>query len=127
MEIKESAFAKLNLSLDIISQMSDGYHNMKMVFQTISLCDDVTIRITDTPGIVLSSNAKFLPCDDTNIAVKAANAFFKESGIVNCGAEIELVKRIPVCAGMGGGSADGAAVLRGLNKLFDFPLTTERL
>lgn len=127
MEIKESAYAKLNLSLDIVSKMSDGYHNLKMVFQTISLKDDVTIRITDTPGVTMTSNSRFLPCDDSNIAVKSANAFFKAAGIEDHGAEIELLKRIPVCAGMGGGSADGAAVLRGMNTLFKSPLSTEQL
>lgn len=127
MEIYERAYAKLNLSLDIVAKMPDGYHDMKMVFQTIDLHDDISIRITDTPEIKLSTNVRYIPNDSTNIAVKAAAAFFAESGITGYGAEISLLKRIPVCAGMGGGSADGAAVLRGINKLFDNPLSTETL
>lgn len=127
MEINERAYAKLNLSLDVISKMADGYHEMKMVFQSIDLHDDISIKITDRPGIALTTNVRYIPNDDNNIAVKAATAFFAESGITGHGAEISLTKRIPVCAGMGGGSADGAAVLRGLNKLFDNPLSTETL
>ena len=127
MEIFEKAYAKLNLSLDVVAKMSDGYHDLKMVFQTIDLADDVTVRIVEKPGVKLKTNIKHIPCDDSNIAVKAAHAFFKESGITDRGAEIDLLKRTPVCAGMGGGSADGAAVLRGLNRLFDNPLSTDQL
>jgi len=127
MIINEKAYAKLNLSLDVVRKMSDGYHDMKMVFQTIDLHDDITVTITDSPGVELTSNVKYVPCDDTNIAVKAAYAFFNKCNITDRGAKIELVKRIPVCAGMGGGSADGAAVLRALNKAFGVPLSTEDL
>ena len=127
MIIHEKAYAKLNLSLDIVKKMSDGYHDMKMVFQTVDLHDDVTIKITDSPKISLKANVRYVPTDDSNIAVKAAKAFFTKSNITNHGAEIELFKRVPVCAGMGGGSADGAAVLRALNKSFDNPLTIDEL
>lgn len=127
MTIYEKAYAKLNLSLDVVRKMDDGYHDMKMVFQTIDLHDDITITITETPKVEIVSNVKYVPCDDTNIAVKAAYAFFKKCNISDRGAKIELIKRIPVCAGMGGGSADGAAVLRGLNKAFGNPLSVEEL
>jgi len=127
MILYEKAYAKLNLSLDIVRKMSDGYHDMKMVFQTIDLCDDITVQVTDKTGVTMTTNVKYIPCDDTNIAVKAANAFFRESGVQNHGAVIDIVKRIPVCAGMGGGSADGAAVLRALNKAFDNPLSLDKL
>ncbi len=127
MEIFEKAYAKLNLSLDIVSKMDDGYHNMKMIFQTVDIYDDVTIRITGNAGIRITSNAGYIPCDDNNIAAKAAKLFLAECGKNDVGVEIDIFKRIPVCAGMGGGSADGAAVLRGLNKLFNYPVSTERL
>ena len=127
MEIFEKAYAKLNLSLDIVSKMDDGYHNMKMIFQTVDICDDITIRITDDSGIRITSNAEYIPCDGNNIAAKAAKIFLDECGRTDFGVEIDIQKRIPVCAGMGGGSADGAAVLRGLNKLFNYPVSLERL
>lgn len=127
MVIHEKAYAKLNLSLDIVRKMSDGYHDMKMVFQTIDLHDDITITLTNGSDISLKTNVRYVPCDDTNIAIKAARKFFEKCGISEHGANIELFKRIPVCAGMGGGSADGAAVLRALNRAFDNPLSTEEL
>ena len=123
----EKAYAKLNLSLDVLSRMDDGYHDMKMVFQSISLCDDVEISIHEGTESSISTNLKYLPCDASNIAVKAANAFFKAAGISGYSAGIRLTKRIPVCAGMGGGSSDGAAVLRGLNRCVDYPLSGQDL
>jgi len=127
MEIFENAYAKLNLSLDIVSKMDDGYHDMKMIFQTVDICDDITVRITDNYGIRITSNAGYIPCDENNIAAKAAKLFLSECGKDDVGVDINIFKRIPVCAGMGGGSADGAAVLRGLNKIFNYPVSTERL
>lgn len=119
MQIQEHAFAKLNLSLDILRKMEDGYHEMSMVMQSISLCDDVTVSCEPGEGsVTASTNLKYLPVDEKNIAVRAARLFFAHTGISGYDTKITLKKRIPVCAGMGGGSADGAAVLRGLNSLF---------
>ena len=127
MEIFEKAYAKLNLSLDIVSKMPDGYHEMKMIFQTVDICDDITIVKSDDTGIKLFTDVGYIPTDRSNIAYKAASLFLEKTGKIDCGIEIRLNKRIPVCAGMGGGSADGAAVLRGLNRMFDYPLKTEEL
>ena len=128
MEILEHAYAKLNLSLDVVRKMEDGYHDMCMVMQSIDLCDDVLIRCEPGPGKVQAcTNLHFLPNDEKNIAVKAAEVFFKSTGINQYDTYIQLKKRIPVCAGMGGGSADGAAVLRGLNSMFSAGLDGQTL
>ena len=127
MGIFERAYAKINLSLDVLARMEDGYHSMEMVMQSVSLCDDIHIALNDSGNVLLRTNLSYLPSDNRNIAVKAAEAFFSASGIKNTGAEIRLVKRIPVCAGMGGGSSDGAAVLRGLNRHFGYVLSPKEL
>lgn len=127
MEIFEKAYAKVNLSLDVISRMEDGYHSMEMVMQSVSLCDDVHITLNASGKVFLRTNLSYLPSDSRNIAVKAAEVFFSEAGIKDIGAEIKLVKRIPVCAGMGGGSSDGAAVLRALNRHFGHVFTGTEL
>ena len=128
MEILEHAYAKLNLSIDIVRKMDNGYHDMCMVMQSISLCDDVHITCQSGTGkLQASTNLHFLPNDDKNIAVKAAEVFFESTGIKKYDTYIKLEKRIPVCAGMGGGSTDGAAVLRGLNKIFNTGLSVRNL
>ena len=114
--IEVTAWAKLNLSLDVLGKLAGGYHEMKMVMQTASLRDDIRIELTDG-GITVESNYGFLPRDGSNIAAKAAAAFFAAAQMPDAGARITLHKRIPVGAGLGGGSADAAAVLRGLNTL----------
>ena len=121
------AYAKVNISLDIVSKMPDGYHNMKMVMQTVSLADEITITCTPGAGIKIEAGRSFLPNDEKNIAVKAALAFYKHTGITGYKTEIKTIKNIPICAGLGGGSADGAAVLRILDKLFDTKLGKKEL
>ena len=116
-ETVETAFAKLNLSLDIESRLPDGYHAMRMVMQSVEFGDCVRVSLTDDGKISACTNLKYLPCDDRNIAVKAACTFFAAAGITDAGARIDIEKRIPVCAGLGGGSSDAAAVLRSLNTL----------
>lgn len=113
----ERAYAKLNLSLDVLGAMPDGYHEMRMVMQTVSLYDDVHIALTDSGGRSVRSNYGFLPRDGRNIALKAADAFCAAAGLPELGMEITLRKRIPVGAGLAGGSTNAAAVLRALDRL----------
>lgn len=116
-QLKIAAYAKINLSLDVLGRLPGGYHEMKMVMQTVSLCDDVQLAPAEDGGIRLETNFGFLPSDGRNIARKAAEAFFAAAGGGARGLRVRLEKRIPVGAGLGGGSADAAAVLRGLNQL----------
>ena len=120
------AYAKLNLTLDILGKRDDGYHEMQMVMQTVSLHDDVTVTLTDGKGITCRVDGAALPCDERNLAVKAARAFC-EAMDYGGGIDIALIKRIPPEAGMAGGSADAAAVLRALRALVSPALTDERL
>ena len=120
------AYAKLNLTLDILGKRPDGYHELRMVMQTVSLHDDVTVTLTDGTGVVCRVVGAELPCDERNLAVKAANAF-REALDDHGGIDITLTKRIPSEAGMAGGSADAAAVLRALRGLIAPTLTDEWL
>ncbi len=123
----EKAFAKINISLDVTGKRADGYHDMLMVMQTITLCDDVSVALTKGVPSRAECNLRFVPCDERNLAVRAANVFFAESGIESMGAHIRMQKRIPVGAGMAGGSSDAAAVLRALNRLCGTGLDGQRL
>jgi len=122
------AYAKINISLDIISKMDNGYHNLKTIMQSVSLCDEITIECNSGTGSgiggssgndvrVVDAGRSFLPNDERNIVVKAAKAFFTYTGITGYSLKISVKKNIPVCAGLGGGSADGACVLRLLNNI----------
>ena len=125
MTITLPAYAKLNLTLDILGRRADGYHDLAMVMQSITLHDDVTVTLTDTDGIVCRCGT--LPGDDSNLAVKAAKAFFAALGIAPRGLAIDIEKRIPMQAGMAGGSTDAAAVLRTLRELLAPELSTQML
>ena len=114
----ELAYAKLNLTLDILGKRPDGYHDLRMVMQSIDLADQITLEETGGQAVSALSNLRYLPRDKGNIAVKAAELFFQETGLPPRGLRIRLQKTIPVCAGMGGGSSDGAAVLRGLRRMY---------
>lgn len=118
-QIVVPAYAKINLTLDVLGKRADGYHELSMVMQSVSLADKVTIRKTAEEGISLTVNCGFLPGVEQNIAGIAARVFEKAIGFSSNGIEIDIDKRIPVCAGTAGGSSDGAAVLRGLNQLFE--------
>ena len=118
MEIREKAYAKLNISLDVGAKRPDGYHEMNMVMQTVSLCDELTVAQTDDGRITARSNLRFIPSDERNLAVKAARVFFEAAGIEGQGLLLTLRKRIPVGAGMAGGSSDAAATLRALNAMY---------
>lgn len=109
----ERAYAKLNLSLDVLGKSDDGYHDMRMVMQSIAFGDDIDVELTDG-AFTIDPGQPYLPADGRNLAMKAAMLFLDGTGR---GAHIRVTKRSPVCAGMGGGSSDAAAVLRALNRL----------
>lgn len=126
MQITENAYAKLNISLDVSRRREDGYHDMVMVMQTVSLCDTVCIELGgDT--LRASSGLPFIPGDERNLAVKAAKLYLEAVGEGGKGANIEIKKNIPVGAGMGGGSADAAAVLRALERTYGGALGSSAL
>lgn len=125
--ILAEAPAKLNLTLDVLEKREDGYHEMKMVMQSVSLFDRLTLTVGPGEGISLSTNLGFLPLDEHNLAAMAALRLKEATGAEWGKLTIDLEKRIPVCAGMAGGSSDAAAVLRGLNELCGLGLTAEEL
>ena len=133
--MKMLAPAKINLALDVLGKREDGYHEVRMVMQTISLCDEIELSIGDGSfgsGVVIYQETKepspfvSLPADDRNLAVRAAKQLMDEFDIRE-NLIVRLTKRIPVAAGLAGGSADAAAVLRGVNDLFRLGLSTEDL
>ena len=126
-EITVKAYAKLNLTLDILRRREDGYHDMRMVMQSISLHDTVHIRETGNGRIELRNSVPYLPCDSSNLAYRAAELVYKETGALLETCEIHIEKRIPVAAGLAGGSTDAAAVLRALNALHTAGLTVDEL
>ncbi|MEQ8169255.1 MAG: 4-(cytidine 5'-diphospho)-2-C-methyl-D-erythritol kinase [Candidatus Eremiobacterota bacterium] len=119
--LSEKAFAKINLYLEIIKKRSDGYHEIRTIFQTISLADELILEKTDE-GIIINCSDSTVPCNENNLIYKAAKLIKEISGY-NKGINIILKKNIPVAAGLGGGSSDGAATIRGLNKLLGLNLT----
>ena len=121
--MKVKAAAKINLLLDVLGILPDGYHSLSMVMQSVDCCDTVTVDKTKTGKIVLESADCRMPLDEHNIAYKAAACFFKETKIENTGVHIAIEKQIPMAAGLAGGSADGAAVLYALNLLFETNLS----
>lgn len=120
------ALAKINLGLDVLGRRENGYHDVRMVMQTIYLYDNVTLKKTKAPGVHLTTNLYYLPTDDRNVAYKAAKMLMDEFKIEG-GIKITLDKRIPVAAGMAGGSSDAAAVLVGMNRLFELGLSEQEL
>ena len=126
-ELTIPAYAKINLTLDVLGKRPDGYHDLSMVMQSVSLADQVIIRETGEEGFTLKTDLGFLPGADKNIAGVAARAFARHTGADLSGLEIELQKHSPVCAGTAGGSSDGAAVLRGLNRWFSCGLSLRHL
>ncbi len=123
----EYAYAKLNLALDILRKREDGYHDLRMVMQSIDLADEVSISPRPELGMTVYTDLPYLPKDEGNIAAKAASRFFAVSGLPPVGLSIGIKKRIPVCAGMAGGSSDGAAVLRVLRRMYAPDMPEERL
>lgn len=127
--VKEKAYAKINLYLDVLAKRDDGFHDIKTVMHTVSLSDDISVSVKRTcrPSVRLEIIGHGnLPADSSNLAVRAAELFLS-SMLISAEVNIRLVKRIPVAAGLAGGSSDAAAVLRALNKAFGHPITEKRL
>lgn len=125
-DISLKALAKINLGLDVVRRREDGYHEVRMIMQTIQLYDRLDIKRTQEPGIQIQTNLSFLPVNENNLIYKAAKLLMDEFSITD-GVSVKLDKRIPVAAGMAGGSTDAAAMLIGVNRLFSLGLTKKQL
>lgn len=125
-KLELKALGKINLGLDVLGRRDNGYHDVRMVMQTLYLYDNVTLVKKPEPGIEITSNLFFLPRDDNNIAYKAAKLLIDEFQIQG-GVSINLDKHIPVAAGMAGGSSNAAAVLYGMNRMYGLGLNQEEL
>ena len=124
MELK--ALGKINLGLDVLDRRENGYHDVRMVMQTVYLYDQIVITKTKQPGVKAETNLFYLPVDENNLACRAAKMLIDEFNIT-VGVHISMDKKIPVSAGMAGGSADAAAVLFGVNKMFGLGLSKQEL
>ena len=120
------ALGKINLGLDVLGRRENGYHDVRMVMQTVYLYDLITLKKKEEPGIELTTNLSFLPVNENNLAYRAAKLLMDEFGLPG-GLLIRLEKHIPVAAGMAGGSSNAAAVLYGMNRLFSLGLTEKEL
>ena len=120
------AYGKVNLGLDVLRRREDGYHEVKMIMQTVSIYDGLDFEKTDSGKIEIESNVFFVPTDESNLIYKAAKLLFDEYGIAS-GLKITLKKFIPVSAGMAGGSTDAAATLFAVNRMFDLKLSLKQL
>lgn len=125
-DILLKALAKINLGLDVVRRREDGYHEVRMIMQTIHLYDRLDIKRTKESGIQIQTNLSFLPVNENNLIYKAAKLLMDEFSITD-GVSVKLDKRIPVAAGMAGGSTDAAAMLFGMNRLFSLGLTKRQL
>lgn len=124
--IELNAYAKVNLGLDVLRRREDGYHELRMIMQTVDLYDTLTLEKTEETGIVMTCNIEGLPCDERNLVYKSAKLMFEEYKLPG-GIRIHLEKRIPMAAGMAGGSTDAAAVFNGMNELYALGIAKERL
>lgn len=120
------AYGKINLGLDVLRRRDDGYHEVRMIMQTVGVYDRIDMERRETPGISLETNLYYLPTNENNLVYKAAKLLMDEFSISE-GVNIYLKKYIPVAAGMAGGSSDAASVLFGMNKMFHLGLSTEEL
>ena len=125
-KIIKEAYAKINLGLDVLRRREDGYHEVKMIMQTVDIHDTLTFVKREEPGIVLAVDDQELSTDSDNLIYKAAKLLLEKAGVTQ-GVEISLQKRIPIAAGMAGGSSDAAATLSGLNELFSLGYSLEEL
>ena len=122
----QRAYAKINIGLDVLRRRADGYHEVKMVMQTVDIYDELVLEKRKEPGIELRMDNRELPSGGDNLICRAADLLFREKKITG-GVNISLTKRIPIAAGMAGGSADAAAALRGVNELFDLGYSQKEL
>ena len=122
----QKAYAKINIGLDVLHRREDGYHELKMIMQTVDICDDLIIEKTADPGILIRTDCRDIPTDGSNLICKAVRLLLEEKGI-EAGVRIVLGRRIPVAAGMAGGSSDAAAAMRGVNELFDMGYSVQEL
>ncbi len=127
MQVTVKAYAKINLMLDILSTLPNGYHDLFMVMQSVDIFDTVTVKKTDSKNIKITCDVPSIPTGENNIAHKAATAFFDYTKKENCGIEIDIIKKIPHAAGLAGGSADAAGVITALNALFETNLSEKEL
>lgn len=125
-KITVKTYGKINLYLEVIKKREDGYHELQMVMQSIGLYDTVSVKETENDEIRIYTNSPYIPRDDGNIAVQAAK-LIKEEFQIEKGVEITIDKKIPVAAGLAGGSANAAGVLKGLNALWNLDLSEEKL
>ena len=121
-----NAPAKINIGLDVVGKREDGYHEVKMIMQSIRLFDRLTLTRKNDPGVRLTTNLKFLPTDENNLIVKSAKMLFKEFNIEG-GLLINLEKRIPVAAGLAGGSTDAASTMIAINQMYELGLSNSQL
>lgn len=127
MEVKLKAPAKINLSLDVLGKRPDGYHELATVMQTVDLYDEVTLTQNDSGMVTISCDYEGVPCDDRNICAKAAYRFLDYCRLPVSGVHIDIQKNIPTQAGLAGGSSDGAAVIVGMNYLFNTKLSPKEM
>lgn len=125
-QITKNAYAKINLAIDVLRRRPDGYHDVKMIMQTVDIYDTLAFTAKEETGIVLKVDNSELSAGKDNLICRAAERLFAESGVTK-GVEILLTKRIPIAAGMAGGSTDAAATLHGLNELFELGYSLEEL
>ena len=124
--ISINAMAKINLGLDVLRRRENGYHDVKMIMQTVNIYDTLDFVKLQESKIVVKTDTMELPTDENNLIYKAAKLLFEKCGVIE-GVEITLTKRIPIAAGMAGGSTDAAAALVGINTLFDLNLSMDEL
>lgn len=127
MQVTVNAPAKINLTLDILGRRADGYHTVRMLMQSVSLSDTVTLTAVPEGSVQLWCSRPDLPCDEGNIAYRAAQLFFAQEEVKPFSVKIDIQKRIPVAAGLAGGSTDAAAVLVGLNHMAGMPFHVQQL
>ena len=126
MKLKIQARAKINWTLDVVGVLPNGYHDLDMLMQSVTLCDQMTVEDADELTLSVRTGGTYVPADENNLVLRAAHALRQKTGCTR-GARITLRKYIPVAAGMGGGSSDAAAALVGLNRLWGLGLTEDTL
>ena len=125
-QVQIKARAKINLAIDVVGKRADGYHELKMIMQSLALHDTITLTKLEEPRVGITSNSRRMPIDETNIAAVAAKHMLDTFSLRH-GVHIDVFKRIPIAAGLGGGSSNAAAVLEGMNKMFELGLTQHEL